>query len=255
MGTDEPTLGVLAAMPEELGTLRERAPRRRTIQGVEVAEVELAGARAVCAVDGVSKVAAAHAADLLLGEAPLAALLVVGTCGGLRRSLTPGPLVHCTTAVQADLAVRDGREVADDAGLRARWSAVAAGPAGWFLTADRPVQTPWRRLRLARAFAGPCIADMETAATAAMAARAGVPWAALRAVTDGAGFGTALAFRKNFPVQGGRAADTIPALAALFAEGCQKDGTSPPSRSRVDSSPPRSPCNPPASSFGGTSSR
>ena len=85
-------------------------------------------------------------------------------------------------------------------------------PAGWFLTADRPVLSLWRRLRLARAFAGPAVADMETAAVAAVASAAGVPWAALRAVTDGAtGLGAA-SFQLHYPRQAGRAADTVPLL-------------------------------------------
>jgi nucleoside phosphorylase len=74
------------------------------------------------------------------------------------------------------------------------------------------VITPWRRLRLARAFAGPCAADMETAAVARVAHAAGVPWAALRAVTDGAGLTTGAEFARHYPTLGGRAADTVPAL-------------------------------------------
>jgi nucleoside phosphorylase len=76
----------------------------------------------------------------------------------------------------------------------------------------------WRRLRLARAFAGPCVADMETAAAAAVAAAAGVPWAGLRAVTDRATIGAPAAFRLHFPAQAGRAADSLPALAAWLRE-------------------------------------
>jgi nucleoside phosphorylase len=161
-------------------------------------------------------VAAARAASLLVSEGASAALLVVGTCGGLRRGLRPGTLVHCTVAAQTDLAVRDGREVSSDDGLREAWGAVAPGEQGWFLTADRPVFNPWRRLRLARAYAGPCVCDMETAAAAWVANRSGVPWAALRAVTDPAGPGGALRFRQNYPAQAPRAADTVvPLLARL----------------------------------------
>ncbi|MFM7296879.1 MAG: hypothetical protein ACKO4Q_06615, partial [Planctomycetota bacterium] len=163
-------------------------------------------------VSGVGKVAAARAAAALLGAGAREGLLVGGTCGGLKRALVPGTLVHCTRAVQADLAVREGREVESCARLRAAWQGVVAGPEGWFLTADRPVLSLWRRLRLARAFAGPAVADMETAAVAAVASASGVPWAALRAVTDGAtGLGAA-AFKLHYPRQTGRAADTVPLL-------------------------------------------
>ena len=127
--------------------------------------------------------------------------------------MKPGTLVHCTTAVQVDLAVRDGRQAEADSEWREQWREVAPGLEGWFLTADRPVLSPWRRLRLARAFAGPCVADMETAAAAAVAVRAGVRWAALRAVTDLASPFAAASFHQNFPTQAGRAADSLIALS------------------------------------------
>src|SRR6185503_7977669 len=133
-------------------------------------------------------------------------------------TLAPGALLHCTRAVQADLAVREGREVESSAELRRLWRAVAPGEEGWFVTADRPVLSPWRRLRLARAFAGPCVADMETAAAAAVASLAGTPWAALRAVSDRAGLAGGAEFRRFFPAQAGRAAATVPELVRRIAE-------------------------------------
>ncbi len=111
----------------------------------------------------------------------------------------------------------------DPAAIRARCAAITAaveqGRSGWFLTADRPVLSLWRRLRLARAFQGDCVADMETAAAARVARRAGVPWAALRAVTDGATEGGILEFRRNFALQAGRAAATLPGLLERLEAG------------------------------------
>lgn len=205
---------MLCALPRELGGLADREVRRVAVAGQEVRELAIEGRTLLAAVSGVGKVAAARAATALLVAGARGGLLVVGTCGGLRRSLVPGTLVHCRTAFQADLAVREGRRLEADEGWLARWREVAPGPAGWFLTADRPVLTPWRRLRLARAFAGPAVADMETAAAAWVASRAGVPWAALRAVTDGAGLAAAGSFARHYPVQAGRAADTVPGLLA-----------------------------------------
>ena len=226
---------MLAALPQELGPLAVRsgppevreageAPARHTVQGLALWEQRVGRRPVVTVVAGVGKVRAARAAALALGLAerlrgrPASALLVVGVAGGLRASLGTGTLVHCTRAVQADLAVRAERELAADPGLSAAWREVAAGEAGWFVTADRPVLSPWRRLRLARAFQGPCVADMETAAAAAVAALAGVPWAALRAVSDGAGLLGGAEFRRNFPAQAGRAAATVPALLARLGE-------------------------------------
>lgn len=206
--------GVVCALPEELGTLRQRARATRHFQGFELHEIELARVPILAVVSGVGKVRAAHAASALVAAGARRALLVVGTCGGLKRALVPGALVHCTVAAQVDLAVREGREVPSDPGLRAAWGAVAPGFEGWFLTADRPVLSPWRRLRLARAFAGPCVADMETAAVAGVARAAGVPWASLRAVTDRATFLGAREFRRHYPTCAGLAADTVERLVA-----------------------------------------
>jgi len=133
---------------------------------------------------------------------------------GLRSHLGPGELVHCSTAIQTDLARVEGRSTDADAALRDEWRAVAPGACGFFLTADRPVLSWWRRARLARAFVGDCVADMETAAAGAAAAAAGVPWAGLRAVTDRADGLGGMLFKLHFPSQAGRAADTVPGLLA-----------------------------------------
>ncbi len=210
-GTRQVAAGVICALPAELGALRQAVVGRVACSGAEVLEIEAEGQHIDAVVCGIGKVFAARAASVLLGRgAPR--LLVVGTCGGLKRGLGPGTLVHCTRAAQTDLAVREGRETDSDATLREAWQAVAPGSAGWFLTADRPVLSLWRRLRLARAFSGDCVADMETAAVAALAGGAGVPWAALRAVTDRATWLGSASFQHHYPVQAGRAADTIPAL-------------------------------------------
>jgi adenosylhomocysteine nucleosidase len=202
---------LLVAMPGELGALRERAVSERSVQGLRLLELDLPGGVLAC-VGGIGKVNAARAATILIAEARPRRFLIAGVCGGLRKHLVPGTLVHCDRAIQTDLAVREGREVAADPELREAWSLEMPGTTGAFLTADRPVLSRWRRLRLARAFAGDCVADMETAAAAAVCRAAGVPWAALRTVTDGAGAAALLSFRKHYPSQGGRAADSVQGL-------------------------------------------
>ena len=229
------TTALLVAMPGELGAWRERVKTRRTVQGLELLELD-APQPVLATIGGIGKVNAARAAALLVAEAEPARLLVAGVCGGLRRHLVPGTLVHCERAIQTDLAVREGREVSADEDLRAAWEGILPGRRGAFLTADRPVLSRWRRLRLARAFAGDCVADMETAAAAAVARAAGVPWAALRAVTDGAGAAALLSFRKHYPSQGGRAADSVQGLLEALA------GRS--GRSLPDREPPRYPPRP-----------
>lgn len=206
------TIGILCALREELGTLGASSVARTTTLGVEVLELDLEGRRALAVVSGIGLSAAAQAATVLLASGAHRALLVVGTCGALHSALVPGDLVHCTHAVELDRPGHAEREIDSDPELRAAWRAVHPGHEGRFLSTNRPVVTPWRRFGLARRFAGPCVADMETAAAASVARKAGVPWAALRAVTDRAGFGTRASFRRHYPIQSGRAADTLLAL-------------------------------------------
>ena len=209
--------GLVCALPEELGSLRTFERRSFVRAGLDVHELEVNGERLLVSVGGVGKVCAARAATVLLGEGATRGLLVVGVCGGLRQSLAPGTLVHCTRTVQTDFARREGRDLDADGELRAAWRRVAPGEEGWFLTADRPVLSLWRRLRLARAFAGPCVADMETAAVASVAAAAGVRWAALRAVTDRATSLGVASFKLHYPSQAGRCADTVVPLLSELA--------------------------------------
>lgn len=212
MRTQDGVEGIVCALPRELGLWRERVRARRRVHGLEVLELDAPlPARAV--VCGIGKVAAARGVAALCavdgGRAPLSRLWVVGTCGGLRSDLPVGTLVHCTSAVQADLGVRDGRETQADEALRRVWQSVAPGREGRFLTADRAVLSPLRRFRLSRAWPGPAVADMETGAAAAFAAACGIPFAALRAVTDRAGWFGGASFKANYETQAPRAADTL----------------------------------------------
>ncbi|MEO0649804.1 MAG: hypothetical protein AAFZ65_03895 [Planctomycetota bacterium] len=210
-------IGVVVALPEELGPLAEGAHSIAVEQGLDVLQsAPVEGQRLLLTVAGVGKVRAARAATLLIARGATRALLSVGVCGALRRAERVGDLLHCQTAIQADLALRGDRERSSDPALTAAWARVAGSSAATFLTADRPVLSPWRRLRLARAFAGPCAAEMETAAIAWVAAAAGVPWGALRAVSDDVGIGPSHGFAQNFATQAGRAAATIPALLATL---------------------------------------
>ncbi|MEL7088717.1 MAG: hypothetical protein AAGL98_09810, partial [Planctomycetota bacterium] len=54
------------------------------------------------------------------------------------------------------------------------WESVAPGRRGTFLTADRPAIRLHRRLLTARQFGAGCVADMETAAIARVAADAAI---------------------------------------------------------------------------------
>lgn len=201
------TIGVLAALPAELGALRGAGEAAAGPVGVRIAahgplvargplvagasaDGGGGGAAALTAVSGVGKVRAAHAAAALLASGAQA-IVVVGTAGALDPAREVGDLVLATEAIQWDLAGRDGRRIAADPGLLEAWRAAAPGAAlAPFLTSDRPALGPLQRaarLRAARRSLGrgaAPVAEMETAAVAQVCARAGVPWAALRVVSD-----------------------------------------------------------------------
>lgn len=218
--------GVLAALPGELGALRGDAHRARDVRGLTLHETDLdpGTGRVVAIVSGVGKVAAAEAAAVLVAEGATT-LLVVGTCGAVRRADEVGDLVHVREAIQWDLAVREGRSVAPDEAVQRAWAEVAPGKRAVFLTADRPAIRLVERLRRARAtrsFAGgTVVADMETAAVGAVASRAGVPWGALRVVSDRRPRVSDLvrpsarrsaSFQEGYRLHAARPADSVPEL-------------------------------------------
>ena len=207
-------IGLMSALPGELGEWRGLGEVIFRGGGFQVRRIVEEGDEVFTCVSGVGKVCAARAAEALLGAGVRRGILIVGTCGALTRGIQAGALVHCGEAVQADLGLDKGRKVRADGHLLEAWESVAEGQRVGFLTADRAVMTPWRRWRARQLVSGPCVADMETAAAGAAAEAWGVPWAALRAVTDHAGWGSHKAFQKRYPVQAGRAADTVKGLLA-----------------------------------------
>ena len=208
--------GLICALPAELGSWAGRGEPMSADGGFELRGVPVGEDLLITCVGGVGKVAAARAAEALLRAGVSDGLLVVGTCGSLSKDLPVGALVHCSEAIQADLGVKAGRRSSPDSTLMTAWERVAPGFRGIYLTSDRAVFSPWRRFWVRRGQAGACVAEMETAAIAACAVAWGVPWVALRAVTDSAGRGALKAFKKRYPVEAGRAADTVEELLSHF---------------------------------------
>ena len=213
---DHGVFGLICALPAELGAWAGQGDLIDAEGGLELRKVPVGDDFLITCVGGVGKVAAARAAEALIRSGARDGLLVVGTCGSLSGELHAGALVHCSLAVQADLGVRAGRNSSPNSALMVAWEAVAMGSRAVFLTSDRAVFNPWRRFWVRRNHSGSCVADMETAAAATCAEAWGVPWVALRAVTDGAGWGALKAFKKHYPVEAGKAADTVTGLLSLL---------------------------------------
>lgn len=168
------TVGVAAALPGELAVLARCPPPGR---------VERRGALLVV-VSGIGSRAAAAAGAALLA-AGAGALLSWGCAAGLDPRLAAGTLL-----LPERVRGAGGGEWAVDAGWRRRLRTALGEslPVAGGLLAESPglLTGPAAKAALART-SGARAADMESAALAALARRAGVPMLVVRAVVDPAG--------------------------------------------------------------------
>jgi len=146
-------IAVVCAVPAE----------RRALSG-------LADERLRIHVSGIGAGNAARTAAAVAGDAP-EALISAGFCGALAGDLRVGELVAADVVVDE----RTGDRFAADP----RLLAAAPGRRGAMVSAERIARTPADRARLEG-----LAVDMESAALARAAAEAGIPFLALRAVTD-----------------------------------------------------------------------
>ncbi|OWK45095.1 Adenosylhopane nucleosidase, HpnG [Fimbriiglobus ruber] len=137
---------------------REAAPFRRAVRDNDRVRV---------VITGIGRAAAAETIEKVL-SGPLPQLVVMaGFCGGLRPGLAVGDVVAPA-------------EVVDEAS--GRWACAGNG-SGRLLTTTRIVATPSDKRSLGERHRAD-IVDMESAAVADVCARVGVPFRAVRAVSD-----------------------------------------------------------------------
>ena len=146
-------IAVVCAVPAE----------RRALSG-------LAGPELSVHLSGMGAAAAERTASSLVDAAP-AAVISAGFCGALADDLRVGDLV----VAQEVLDERTGDRFAADAHLLE----AAPGRRGVIVSAERIARTPSDRARL-----DGLAVDLESAAIARVARAAGIPFIALRAVTD-----------------------------------------------------------------------
>ncbi len=103
-----------------------------------------------------------------------------GIAGGLDPTLEPGD-----TRVGAGIVIADGRRYPADEGWVSRLSSSLGVPAALFAAVDTPLADVTGKAAL-RAATGAAIVDMESHIAGRAAQAAGVPFAALRVVTDSA---------------------------------------------------------------------
>jgi nucleoside phosphorylase len=177
---------VLAALPEEVAPLRHRLRGVQKLRALPCAALaaQLGAAPVVVAVTGMGEHNARRGLSALLSRVPVQRLLVLGVSGALSPDLRRG------TLLVGERVMSEAGEVhqADPALVRLAQEAAGARPA-LLVSARELADTPHAKRRLGQL---PGVAptqaavDLESATFAALAAAAGVPWLALRSISDGA---------------------------------------------------------------------
>lgn len=172
-------IGVLFALPEESAPFKHEvdrlAARRKRTEPAALSN------RCRIACSGAGAVKARRHAESLLAAGDLRCLVICGYAGGLTDSLASG-----------DLFVADRVLDASGSCCRPHPDLVAAAMSvphrdvcrGALFTECRVVEGPGEKRSLA-ARTGACAVDMETAGAADAANAHGIPWLAVRAISDG----------------------------------------------------------------------
>lgn len=158
-------VAIVAAMRRELGPLLRGATRCER-DGIELYELP----SALVAIGGIGRSAGTRAAELAVREASPKILLSAGLAGALTPSLKPGQVVRA-------------REVIDEA-TGDRYEAM--GGEAVLVSALRVAGVKAKQ-RLAVSYSA-SVVDMEGAAVARIAKQYGIPFAAVKAISDELGF-------------------------------------------------------------------
>jgi len=176
---------VVAAMPEELAPLVAGIPslRGRRARYGRSLRGRLGDAEVVLACTGEGRERAMRGTVEVLDSYPVDLLLGVGTAGGLTPALESGTLV-----VASRLHDGEGPVARPDPGWVDRALAHRGTVEGTVLTSERILCSAAEKAAAHSRMAanGPAVVDLESAAFATAAARAGVPCLIVRAVCDAA---------------------------------------------------------------------
>lgn len=197
---------ILAALPEEGDALFSGEGSRSDISGVSTRHVQIHGHRLTIATCGIGKVQAALAAGFLIAAERPDLLMMTGCCG--RVGPLTGEVFWIAEAVQHDYG---SRQAVGFTPYRAGdWPIGAAGAPHFSAMPDPGLGLTHARIASGDSFVG-CpdhgrwladglgahLVDMEVGAVAQVAYRTGLPWAAIKAVTDDANGASAGDFQIN----------------------------------------------------------
>jgi len=222
-------IGIFAALKEEIepllpciATLETSKWGRRSLHQGRIADCQV-----VAVAGGVGKVKAAACTQFLIDHFSVEALLCTGVAGAINPELRTGDVVISERALEHDFDPGDPKLLKR---FRRRWlvadaelvklalkAAKELGPPdrcrpGRILTGDQAIVSREKRQWLWKTFRADCV-DMETAAVAQVCRLNGVPWAAVRAITDLAEENGITEFRENLADCSGAAAKVVERLA------------------------------------------
>lgn len=147
---------------------------------------------ALVVLSGIGKVQASSATLWAIHVGGVQAVLNVGVCGGVAEGLSPSDGVLCTEAFYHDVWCGVGNAMGQVQGLPARftaensWAAKVEVPLvrGAFATGENFIPSEEELARIKKICNEVVAVDMETAAVAQVAYNEGVPFSALRLVSD-----------------------------------------------------------------------
>lgn len=195
-------LGLVVALKAEARALLGRGPWRSS-GGRKVRNVGLGGGGELLAVlSGVGMKNALSAARWLVGSGP-DALVILGIAGGLSPEVKPGEIVIAEKVIQEE----DGAEwFADGAVVKSACEALKGASlqvrSGAVITTATATLSAGEKKKLYRR-SGAIAVDMESAAVAKVAAKAGIPFFVMRAVSDTAGLSVSRDIYDCLDMEGG----------------------------------------------------
>lgn len=211
---------ILFALPEErkpfLAGLRlagaklllETRTSPETLPDFLPCSLEFEGAKVITGVSGVGMLKAARMAETLIGAGGIDFLIVCGFAGALSITLQPGDLLLATSVAQASTpynryfphqGLYDAAETLfmDEFGSSLKWRTLS----GDLVTSISVLTTPGEKKELFELTGGFAV-DMETIGAVRVAQEYGIPWLAIRAITDAANTGLPLDFNAHMDSKG-----------------------------------------------------
>jgi adenosylhomocysteine nucleosidase len=235
-----PVVLFAALEPEARTVSRQLAPSTLASPRLSIFEGLIEGTPVVLVITGVGKVAAALAAQFACDAFHPRCAITFGLAGATRSDVQPGHLIVASGAVQHDLDARpltDAKGTIPSLGMAAlpadqKWSemlrqaadSVVDNPllvsSGLVLTGDQIITSREIRDGVLKDFLEGACFDMETAAIAQVAIQNGIPWAALRMISDAADESFDLDEVLGFGIN--TAADLFDRIVGAFLKDVQK---------------------------------